>query len=209
MSAQYDPYETPSPKGKEDKKSLHARIYPKKTYTREEFIRHVAAYEHLPKNVLTGALDAIVDDLRYLLAEGNIVEVGELGFFSTSLKCLQETDDEEEKIRAESVTFQNVHLRLSSEFRKKISSEMKLERVHSLSRKKKKITSTVEERKEKLVSFLKINICITRKEYIQLSQLTSYGAMNELNDFISRGVLRRRGSGKSVVYVAGENLDIL
>ena len=117
----------------------------------------MAAYEHLPKNVLTGALDAIVDDLRYLLAEGNIVEVGELGFFSTSLKCLQETDDEEEKIRAESVTFQNVPLRLSSEFRKKISSEMKLERVHSLSRKKKKITSTVEERKEKLVSFLKIS----------------------------------------------------
>ena len=29
MSAYYDLYETPSPDGKEDKKSLHARICPK------------------------------------------------------------------------------------------------------------------------------------------------------------------------------------
>lgn len=30
MSALYDLYETPSPKGKNEKISLHARIYPKK-----------------------------------------------------------------------------------------------------------------------------------------------------------------------------------
>ena len=34
--------------------------------------------------------------------------------FSTSLKCLRETDDEKKKIRSESVQFQNVHLRISS-----------------------------------------------------------------------------------------------
>ena len=44
-----------------------------------------------------------------------------------------------------------------------------------------------------MVSFLKINICITRKEYIGLVGLTPYEAMNELNDFISQGLLRRRG----------------
>ena len=36
MSAYYDLYETPSPDGIEDKKSLHARICPKKTYTKKE-----------------------------------------------------------------------------------------------------------------------------------------------------------------------------
>lgn len=108
---------------------------PKKTYTQKEFIEHVALYEHLPKSVLNGALDAIIEDLCYLLADGNIVEVGELGFFSTSLKCLRNTDDEANKIRSESVVFQNVHLRISSEFRKKIERKMKLKRVHSPSRK--------------------------------------------------------------------------
>ncbi len=204
MSAQYDLYETPSPKGKDGKKSLHARICPKRTYTQKEFIEHVAAFEHLPKNVLSGALDAIIDDLCYLLADGNIVEVGDLGFFSTSLKCLKETDDEKQKIRSESVAFQNVHLRISSEFRREIRRKMVLERVHSPSRKKKKITSTVEERKEKLTDFLKINICITRREYIQLTNLTPYAAMNELNNFISQGFLRRRGMGKSAVYIKNE-----
>ena len=97
-------------------------------------------------------------------------------------------------------------MRISSEFRKKIKQEMKFERVHSLTRRQKISHSTVEERKDKLISFLKINICITRKEYIGLTGLTPYEAMNELNAFLDQGILRRRGSGRSVVYVTGENL---
>ena len=85
MSAYYDLYETPSPDGKEDKKSLHARICPKRTYTQKEFVEHVSTFQHLPKNVIGAALDACIDELCDLLANGNIVELGELGFFSTSL----------------------------------------------------------------------------------------------------------------------------
>ena len=44
MSAYYDLYETPSPDGKEDKKSLHARICPKGTYTQKEFVEHVSTF---------------------------------------------------------------------------------------------------------------------------------------------------------------------
>lgn len=99
-------------------------------------------------------------------------------------------------------------MRISSEFRKKIKQEMKFERVHSLTRRQKISHSTVEERKDKLISFLKINICITRKEYIGLTGLTPYEAMNELNAFLDQGILRRRGAGRSVVYVTGENLQV-
>ena len=126
MSAYYDLYETPSPNGKGDKKSLHARICPKATYTKKEFVERVATFQHLPKNIIGAALDACIDELCDLLANGNIVELGELGFFSTSLKCTQETDDEKKKIRSESVQFQNVHLRISSTFRKRIRQAMKL-----------------------------------------------------------------------------------
>ena len=87
MSAYYDLYETPSPDGKEDKKSLHARICPKRTYTQKEFVEHIATFQHLPKNVIGAALDACIDELCDLLANGNIVELGELGFFSTSLNA--------------------------------------------------------------------------------------------------------------------------
>ena len=48
MSAYYDLYETPAPKGKKAEKALHARIYPKKTYTTKEFLKQVAMLQHLP-----------------------------------------------------------------------------------------------------------------------------------------------------------------
>jgi|GEM_PF-5550134 len=39
-----------------------------------------------------------------------------------------------------------------------------------------------------------------------LTGLTPYEAMNELNAFLDQGILRRGGTGRSVVYVTGENL---
>lgn len=103
--------------------------------------------------------------------------------------------------------FQNVHLRISSTFRKRIIHKMTLERVHSPSRKAAAITSSIEERKAALAVFLKANICITRREYVQITKLTPYAAMNELNNLIQQGILRRRGSGRSAVYVAGEKYN--
>ncbi|KAA5378084.1 HU family DNA-binding protein, partial [Phocaeicola dorei] len=58
MSAYYDLYETPSPDGKEDKKSLHARICEKRTYTQQEFVEHIGTLQRLPENVTGAALDA-------------------------------------------------------------------------------------------------------------------------------------------------------
>lgn len=204
MSAYYDLYETPSPDGKKGKKSLHARICPKSTYTKKEFVKHVSMFQHLPKNVIGAALDACIDELCDLLANGNIVELGELGFFSTSLKCLRETDDEKKKIRSESVQFQNVHLRISSTFRKNIRRAMTLERIHSTAKKKKGKETTEEARKELLVLFLKQNVCINKSEYIQLTGLTRHAAIDELNKFIRQGFLRRRGMGRATVYVRQE-----
>lgn len=204
MSAYYDLYETPSPDEKKGKKSLHARICPKSTYTKKEFVKHVSMFQHLPKNVIGAALDACIDELCDLLANGNIVELGELGFFSTSLKCLRETDDEKKKIRSESVQFQNVHLRISSTFRKNIRRAMTLERIHSTTKKKKGKETTEEARKELLVLFLKQNVCINKSEYIQLTGLTRHAAIDELNKFIRQGFLRRRGMGRATVYVRQE-----
>ena len=72
MSAYYDLYETPSPNGSEEKKSLHARICPKETYTQKEFVEHVAMFQHLPKNIIGAALGACIDELCDLLANGNM-----------------------------------------------------------------------------------------------------------------------------------------
>lgn len=100
-------------------------------------MEHIATFQHLPKNVIGAALDACIDELCDLLANGNIVELGELGFFSTSLKCLRETDDEKRNpLRIRPIP--NVHLRISSTFRNNIKKKMTLERVHSTTKKSKK-----------------------------------------------------------------------
>ena len=64
------------PKGKTVKNRCMPVFVRKRLYTSQEFVEHVAAFEHLPKNQIGGALAAIVDDLCYLLADGNIVELG-------------------------------------------------------------------------------------------------------------------------------------
>lgn len=68
-----------------------------------------------------------------------------------------------------------------------------------------KVVETTEEtRKAELELFLKQNVCINKNEYIQLSGLTRHAAIDELNNFIRQGFLRRRGMGRSTVYVRQE-----
>lgn len=78
---------------------------------------------------------------------------------------------------------------------------MRLERIHSKTKKSKQIISTEESRKEKLKAFLQKNVCITKSEYIRLTGLTRHAAIDELNKFILQGFLRRRGLGRSTVYI--------
>ena len=61
-------------------------------------------------------------------------------------------------------------------------------------------------RKERLALFLQQNVCINKNEYIQLSGLTRHAAIDELNKFIQQGFLRRRGMGRSTVYVQQEKM---
>lgn len=70
----------------------------------------------------------VIDELAEALSEGYVVELGELGHFSISLKCTHKVMAKRE-IRAESICFDNVHLRTSKEFKRKIKREIELERV--------------------------------------------------------------------------------
>ena len=162
-------------------------------------------YRNFPtsaKNVIGAALDACIDELCDLLANGNIVELGELGFFSTSLNACAKPTTKKKKIRSESDPIPNVHLTHQQHVPQQHQEEMTLERVHSTTKKSKKVVETTEAtRKAELELFLKQNVCINKNEYIQLSGLTRHAAIDELNKFIRQGFLRRRGMGRSTVYV--------
>ena len=87
MSAQYDLYETPDIKQTGEKQPLHPRIVPKGTIGQDEFLDRVHKFTGISRSLLAGAMQSFQNELKDLLANGWIVELGEIGYFSVSLKC--------------------------------------------------------------------------------------------------------------------------
>lgn len=200
MSAYYDLYQTPDPSGESEEPKLHARILPKGTITADKFFEIVHKATGFSPAILDGTLQAITDELQRWLADGWNVEVGDLGFFSISLKCDHYVQDRNE-IRSPSVHFQNMNLRISSKLRKRFE-VMELERKaspyvsHS--------TLSLEERRERLLRHLEQYGCIMRADYEALTGKTKQQAVADLNQFIEEGILRKYGSGRTVVYLKGK-----
>ena len=188
MSTYYDLYETPDVQNTGEKQPLHARIVPSGTYSKKDFIERVSRHQPFPHNIIEGVLGAVVDEL------------GELGHFSISLKCTHKVMTKKE-IRAESIRFDNVHLRTSKEFKKKIKREIELERVENSKVKTHDTKISIEDRLQMLQEFLKKNGGITRIEYSRLTGLPRLKAIDDLNAFIKEGTLRKRGAGRTVFYV--------
>ena len=118
MSTYYDLYETPDPSGEGKKKPLHARVRSKGTITAKEFQERLMKEQHMPHAMVVGIMQAISNALGDWLAEGYNVELDELGFFSTTLKCTRPAIQKKD-IRAESVRFETVKFRPSKAFKKK------------------------------------------------------------------------------------------
>lgn len=200
MSAYYDLYETPDVRNTGEKQPLHARIVPNGTYSKKEFLERVSRHQPFPHNIVEGVLGAIVDELAEALADGYMVELGELGHFSVSLKCTHKVMNKKE-IRAESIRFNNVHLRTSKEFKKKVHRAMELERVENSGKKGVRVELPIEQRLRMLQEFLEKNGGITRMEYSRLTGVARLKAVADLNTFIQEGKLRKRGAGRNVFYI--------
>lgn len=201
MSAYYDLYETPDVQNTGEQQPLHARIVPSGTYSRKDFLERVArSSQTFNYNIIDAVVGVVIDELAEALAEGHIVELGELGHLSISLKCTHKVMDKRD-IRSESICLDNVHLRTSKEFKRKIRREMELERVEKSKHAPRKVEFSIEQRQQMLQEFLKSNGGITRLEYSRLTGLSRLKAIDELNAFMKNGILRKRGAGRTVFYV--------
>ena len=64
MSVNYDLYETPNPDKSGEELPLHARVVLKGSYTAEEFVEQVTAFQHMPHAQVVGVIEAISKELR-------------------------------------------------------------------------------------------------------------------------------------------------
>lgn len=197
MSIYYDLYQNP-PKGDgEEDEHLHARVLPKGTIPAEKFREIVHNATGFSEAILDGTLQAVIDELQRWLADGWIVEVGDLGYFSLSLECDRLVKQKKE-IRSPSIHLGNVNLRVSSKFRKRFVT-MELERRASLYALNTSLTE--KRRRELMLQHLNEKGCITRADYSALTGCSKGQAVDDLNRYINEGILRRYGSGRTVVHL--------
>ena len=198
MSAQYDLYETPDIKQTGEKQPLHPRIVPKGTIGQDEFLDRVHKFTGISRSLLAGAMQSFQNELKDLLANGWIVELGEIGYFSVSLKCDRQVTDKKD-VRAQSIKLKNINYLPTKQFKREVGYDMRLERTESLTRPKGNGRSEAE-CLALITAHLEKYPCMTRTDYCYMTGHDKKRALKELNAFIKKGILMRYGAGKQVIY---------
>lgn len=197
MSAQYGLYETPDIKQTGEKQPLHPRIVPKGTIGQDEFLDRVHKFTGISRSLLAGAMQSFQNELKDLLANGWIVELGEIGYFSVSLQgppVMHKKD-----VRAQSIKLKNINYLPTKQFKREVGYDMRLERTESLTRPKGNGRSEAE-CLALITAHLEKYPCMTRTDYCYMTGHDKKRALKELNAFIKKGILMRYGAGKQVVY---------
>ena len=198
MSVNYDLYETPDLAKSGEEQPLHARVVLKGSYTAEEFVEQVTVFQHMPHAQVVGVIEAISKELRHLLLKGFSVELGDIGYFSLSLSVDKKVMDPKD-LRSPSVSLKDINFRVNRQFKKDIESEIELQRYHSPFRVKNPLDR--ERCLQRLEKFLEDHPCINRQDYAMLVGKTKIQALQDIKAFIKDGVLKKYGSGRSVVYI--------
>ena len=197
MSAQYDLCETPDIKQTGEKQPLHPRIVPKGTIGQDEFLDRVHKFTGISRSLLAGAMQSFQNELKDLLANGWIVELGEIGYFSVSLQgppVMHKKD-----VRAQSKKKKNINYLPTKQFKQEVGYDMRLERTESLTRPKGNGRSEAE-CLALITAHLEKYPCMTRTDYCHMTGHDKKRALKELNTFIEKEILMRYGAGKQVVY---------
>ncbi len=72
---------------RQEKTTLHPpALFPKGTIGQDEFLDRVHKFTGISRSLLAGAMQSFQNELKDLLANGWIVELGEIGYFSVSLQ---------------------------------------------------------------------------------------------------------------------------
>lgn len=197
MSLQYDLYETPDIQQTGEQQPLHPRVVFRGTIGQDEFLDRVHKFTGLSRSLLVGAMQSFQDELRDLLADGWIVEMGDMGYFSVSLQgppVMKKKD-----VHAQSIKLKNINYRPGSLFKKEVRWKIKPERGESFPRPPKG-----ERDMEKCLEIINAHLakypCLTRADYCRLTGCDKQRALKEMNGFIDNGLLMRYGAGKQVVY---------
>jgi nucleoid DNA-binding protein len=163
-------------------------------------MKHASMHSGFNPAVIQGVVTFLEDAMVEYLAQGYHVKLDNIGTFSASLTSRKVASKDE--IRAKSIHFDNVHFRADKTLRKRIGTEMKLERVEPhLAFQTSSSEHTPEERFELLMEHLEKHGFITCKMYAEVTGLLKNKASAELRDWAKEGRIRREGRAPHVMYL--------
>lgn len=197
MSVYYDLYTSGNPQKRDEQQPLYARVIPSGTLDAKKFIELVSKSNGFSQATVEGCLQAVTDELQHWLKQGWIVEVGELGHFSLSLKCDRPVMEKKE-IRSHSIHLNKVNLRINKKFRESLE-PLPLERMESPYR-----TDTNKDEDQcrtVLLKHLNEQGCITRADFMKVAGISRAKAVALLNLYLEEEMIRKYGGGKTVVYL--------
>ena len=70
-----------------EEQPLHARVVLKGSYTAEEFVEQVTAFQHMPHAQVVGIIEAISKELRHLLLKRVFCRAGRYWLFHSFIEC--------------------------------------------------------------------------------------------------------------------------
>ena len=202
MAADYDFRRKPNEKGDEELQPLYLRIVSKGTIDCKRLFREISEASTFTEGDLAGIMVSLQEKVSYYLSEGYHVKLGEIGYFSASLKARPVMDKKE--IRSVSISFDNVNFRATKWFRRRSSGTVTRAKFGF----QESSDMSEETRRLRLEAFLAKNHFITRREYSGLTGLLKGKAQRELNLLVENGVLNTRGYGNRIIYLKSENQPI-
>ena len=197
MSIYYDLYASGNPLKREEQQPLHARVIPSGTLDAKKFIELVSKSNGFSQATIEGCLQAVTDELQRWRSQGWTVEVGELGYFSLSLKCDRSVTEKKE-IRSPSIRLNKVNLRVNKKFYEELE-PLQLERIESPNRADN--TRGEDECRALLMQHIDEHGCITRADFMRLAAISRDKAVEFLRKYQDEGIIRKYGAGKTVVYL--------
>ncbi|MDR3246545.1 MAG: HU family DNA-binding protein [Prevotellaceae bacterium] len=185
MGLNYDFYETPQNKGKEQKKIFHARVVPQGSMTTDALAKAIEKASSLTVGDVKSVLTALTQLMQSQLAEGWRIHLDGLGYFQLTLSCLPVTSSKE--IRAESVHVKSVVFRPEANFKDSFKS------AHLVRAPVKKHSRqyTEQEIEDILTAYFEENPYLTGPQFKTLCGFTHSTAARRLKQLIETGKLKK------------------
>lgn len=194
MAIKYSEHNTPQPNGRKGQPQTHARAIARSTQKMDDICQLVCERGSISSADVKAVLDSFVWVIGFSLKNGDHVELEGLGHFSPSLHTKKLPNGKKE------IQLDNVNFRCSE----KLKNELKTVRLEKV---KKATSYEPEERKRRLIEYIKRNESITTITYSKLNNCSRYQATADLKKYVEDKLLTRVGRSTHVAYLLATDVE--